>query len=114
MARIAITVLFLLTSLGFAQEAPKKIAKGAVLTAAISRVQPDYPIAARQLKIEGDVELEAVIGENGSVEKVTIVSGNPVLTRAAVEALKRWKFTPFVEGGKPIRVTAPVSFAFKL
>ncbi len=41
----------------------------------------------RQLKIEGKVELEAVVSENGTVEKVNIVSGNPVLTKPAVESL---------------------------
>jgi protein TonB len=69
---------------------------------------------ARQLKIEGQVELEAIVAENGAVEKVNIVSGNPVLTRPAVDAIKKWKFSPFTDGGKVVKAVVPVSMSFKL
>ena len=68
---------------------------------------------ARQLKIEGAVELEAVVGETGAVEEVNIVSGNPILTKPAVEAVRKWKFAPFLQDGKPIRAGAPVTVVFK-
>ena len=84
------------------------------LVAAISKVAPEYPIIARQLKIQGVVELEALVTEEGSVEKVEIVSGNPVLTRPATEALKKWKFNPFVANGKPVKAQAQISMTFKL
>jgi TonB family protein len=69
---------------------------------------------AKQLKIEGAVELEAVVAETGAVEKVNIVSGNPVLTRPAVEAVKRWKFSPFTAEGKAVRALVPISMTFKM
>jgi protein TonB len=97
-----------------AQDAPKKVSRSEALTAAVTKVQPDYPPAARQLKIEGAVELEAVVSEGGTVEKVNILSGNPVLTRPAVEAVKRWKFTPFTADGKAVKALAPVLFTFKM
>jgi protein TonB len=68
---------------------------------------------ALQLRIEGSVDLEAIVTESGSVEKVNIISGNPVLTKPASEALKKWKFRPFVADGKPVRVVAPVIMTFK-
>jgi protein TonB len=69
---------------------------------------------ARQLKIEGTVELEAVITDDGAVEKVNIKSGNPMLTKPAAEALKKWKFRPFTADGKPVPVLAEMSFTFKI
>jgi TonB family protein len=106
--------LVLATAVLFAQDAPKKVTKVDGLNNATTKVQPDYPQMARQLKIEGQVELEAVVAENGTVEKVNIVSGNPVLTKPAADAIKKWKFSPFTEGGKVVRALVPVSLNFKL
>jgi TonB family protein len=112
--RIATSVWLLAASAAVAEDAPRKVTRGEALTAAVSKVQPEYPNAARQLKIEGSVEVEAVVSESGAVEKVNIVSGNPVLTRPAAEAVKRWKFTPFTAAGKAVRALAPVTFTFKM
>ncbi len=99
---------------GFAEDGPKKVSKTDGLSAATSKVQPAYPPIARQLKIEGAVELEAVVTESGTVEAVNIVSGNPVLTRPAVDALKKWKFAPFTSEGKSVKALVPVSLSFHL
>jgi protein TonB len=66
------------------------------------------------LKVQGTVELEALVTERGEVAKVDIVSGNPMLTAPSVQAVRRWKFKPFMEDGKAIRVLAPISLDFKL
>ena len=114
-AKKMIFVLLPLTAwMVFGQDAPKRISAPEATAAITSKVPPDYPPVARQLKIEGKVELEAVVAENGAVEKVSIVSGNPVLTKPAVEAVKRWKFVPFEDGGKPCKALAPLSINFKL
>ena len=97
-----------------AQEAPKKVSNSEASSAALTKVAPEYPSVARQLKIQGSVELEAVVTESGAVEKVTIVSGNPVLTKSAADALKKWKFSPFRQDGKPVKVVAQVTISFKL
>jgi protein TonB len=96
------------------QEAIKKVSRSEAMQAATTKVQPEYPTIARQFKVEGTVELEAVVAENGTVEKVNILSGNAMLTRPAADTLKRWKFTPFTEDGKPVKVLAPITFTFKL
>ena len=96
-----------------AQE-PKKVTKTEGLNAATTKVQPDYPAMARQLKIEGAVELEAVVSETGVVEKVNILSGNPVLTRPAADAVKKWKFSPFTADGKTVKALVPVGLNFKM
>jgi TonB family protein len=82
--------------------------------AVTSKVGPDFPPMGRQLKIHGAAEVEATIGESGAVEHVKPVSGTPVLTKTASEALLKWKFKPFTEDGKPIKVTATFSFKFSL
>jgi len=97
-----------------AQDAPKKVTKTEGLNAVTNKVPPEYPAIARQLKIEGAVELEVVVTETGMVEKVNIVSGNPVLTRPASDAVKKWKFAPFTAEGKTVRAVVPVTLSFKM
>ena len=99
---------------GLAQDAPKKVTRNEGLNAVISKVPPEYPAIARQLKIAGEVELEVLVTEGGVVEKVNIVSGNPVLTRPASEALKKWKFTPFTTDGKAVKALVPVTLSFRI
>lgn len=92
--------------------APKKITTTEAMGAVVTKVSPEYPALAKQLKIGGSVELAVVIGENGTVEAVTPISGNPVLTKPAAEALKKWKFKPFQDGGAPTRAEAALKIHF--
>jgi TonB family protein len=109
----AIGLLLCVAVTGGAQT-PRKLSRAEVLSAVSAKVNPEYPQMARQLKIEGPVELEAVVSETGQVESVSIVSGNPVLTKPAAEAVRKWKFIPQMQDGKPARVIAPISLSFKL
>ena len=109
-----IALLALLGAIALAQDAPKKITRAEALSALVTKIQPEYPPMARQLRVQGTVELEISVAETGEVAKVDIVSGNPILTNPAVQAVKRWKFRPFMEDGKAIRVLAPVTLDFKL
>ena len=93
---------------------PKRISHTAAVESATAKVMPDYSPIAKQLKIQGSVQLDAVIAEDGTVEKVDVVSGNPVLTKPAAEALKKWRFKPFVDGDKASKVVASFEFDFKL
>jgi protein TonB len=106
-------LLLLTVVLGMAAEGtPKRITPGEALSAAVTKVQPEYPVMAKQLKITGSVELDVTIGENGSVETVTPVSGNPVLTKPAADALKKWKFKPFSQDGSPVKAQAAIKISF--
>jgi len=112
----AITILWILlpaTQAVWGQSTPKKVSRAEAISAIATRIQPSYPPIAMQLKIEGSVDLEAVVSETGAVEDVIIANGNPILTKPAAEALKRWKFTPFLEGGKPVKALAPITIVFK-
>jgi protein TonB len=111
---IAAAALLCLNLAVSGQETPKKLTKAEALAEIASKSLPEYPAVAKQLKLEGTVEVEAVVAEDGSVEQVNIVSGNPVLTKAAVAAVKKWKFNPIKADGKPTKALAPLSLSFKL
>jgi len=96
-----------------AQDAVRRITQEEALKAAIAKPQPVYPPVARQLKIEGRVEIEIAIAPTGSVEETKILTGNATLTGAAVNAVKLWRFEPFTSDGKPVRAIAVLSFNFK-
>jgi periplasmic protein TonB len=106
--------LTMVSMAGFADDAPKRVSHTAAVQSATAKVAPEYTAIAKQLKIQGSVQLDVVIAEDGSVEKVDIVSGNPVLTKPASEALKKWHFKPFMDGDKPVKVVATFDFDFKL
>jgi protein TonB len=78
-----------------AAEDPKRIPTDEAMASIVEKVNPEYPPLARQLKLTGQVEVQATIEEDGAVGDVTAVSGNPVLARAVVDAVKKWKFKPF-------------------
>ena len=108
----SIGLLTIMAALGAGQGAPKKVTQTEALSAVVTKVQPAFPAMARQLKLSGSVELDVVIGESGAVESVTPISGNPVLTRPAAEALKKWKFKPFLQDGSPVKAQAPIKVNF--
>lgn len=73
---------------------------------------PAYPIAAADKKLQGEVLVKFTVSETGSVDNPTLVSGDPLLGQAAIEAAKEWKFKPFIKNGQPARVPASISFDF--
>jgi protein TonB len=83
------------------------------LKQATSKPSPEYSGIARQMKVSGHVEVEATVGTDGSVESVKATVGNPLLTSAAVAAVKKWKFTPFTADGAATKAIATISFEFK-
>jgi TonB family protein len=100
--------------LSFGEDTIHRVSHTVALQSATTKVVPEYSPIAKQLKIQGSVQLDAVIAEDGSVERVDIVSGNPVLTKPASDALKKWHFKPFTDGDKPIKVIATFDFDFKM
>src|SRR5271166_3897849 len=80
----------------------------------IRRIQPTYPPLARQARIQGAVILEAIIGTDGSITNLHVVSGHPMLVSAAVEAVKQWKYRPYLLNGQPVEVQTQVQVNFRL
>ena len=80
----------------------------------LRRVDPVYPRMAVITHTTGDVVLEAVIDEEGNVTDIKVVSGHPLLMKAAVEAVEQWKYSSTILGGEPRRVVANVTITFIL
>ncbi len=91
-----------------------KVSQGVSQGLVIRRVSPDYPAQARQLRIEGTVQLEATIAKDGSVKDLKVVSGHPILSRAAVEAVKQWKYKPYLLNGAAVEIDTQIAVNFKL
>lgn len=80
----------------------------------IHSVHPVYPKAARKAHIEGEVLLNYLITKTGDVREIHIVSGNPALVPAAIEAVKQWRYTPCIFNGEPTETRTTVSLSFTL
>ena len=81
----------------------------------ISAPKPVYPMGAAKEGVQGKVWIQLLISETGDVEKADIISGQPDLARAVQEAMKKWKFKPYIHNGKPVKVSTkmPFDFAFQ-
>jgi len=80
----------------------------------VHRVEPVYPALARQNRVQGVVQLEGIIGTDGHLREVRVLSGHPFLAKAALEAVSQWVYEPTHLGGKPVEVIAPITVTFKL
>lgn len=80
----------------------------------ISKLVPRYPAEAKQAHIQGVVKLYAIIGRDGTVENLTVISGDPVLAAAAVEAVKQWLYQPTLLNGNPVQVETEIDVNFTL
>lgn len=96
--------------------APKRmrVSEGVSAGQLINRVQPEYPRIARDARIQGTVELTAWITKDGSIERLTVVRGHPMLINAAVDAVKQWRWRPFKLNGEPIEVETNVTVVFSM
>jgi protein TonB len=80
----------------------------------VSKVLPVYPPTARQARIQGTVVLQAAISKDGTVEALRVASGHPFLIPPAIEAVKQWRYKPYVVNGKPRAVETEVMVNFVL
>ena len=96
--------------------APKRVTVGGNVQAArlVNRVQPIYPPLARQTRISGTVKLHAIIGKNGAVEQLQVVSGHPLLVQSALDAVRQWRYQPTLLNGDPVEVDTEIDVIFSL
>ena len=80
----------------------------------ISRVQPIYPPLARQARIQGSVALRAIISKAGTIENLTVVSGHPLLIRSAIDAVRQWRYRPYLLNNEPVEVETEIIVNFTL
>jgi protein TonB len=80
----------------------------------ISQSNPVYPVLARQAGIQGEVVLRAIIDDEGRVSELQVVSGSPLLVRAALDAVKTWRYQPTLLNGEPVEVDTTITVSFVL
>jgi periplasmic protein TonB len=80
----------------------------------IYRVQPTYPPLARQARVQGAVELRAIVSKSGTIENLVVVRGHPMLAAAAVDAVRQWRYRPYLLNNEPVEVETEVTVNFFL
>ncbi len=93
---------------------PIRVSGSATQATLLSQVAPVYPPIAKTAHISGTVLLHCLIGKDGSVETLEYVSGPPLLMKAALDAVRQWKYKPMLLNGQPVRVDTTVSVVFML
>jgi periplasmic protein TonB len=80
----------------------------------IYKVQPVYPAMARAARVQGAVPLRAIISRSGAIENLQVVGGHPLLVKAAIDAVRQWRYRPYILNGQPIEVETQVTVNFIL
>jgi periplasmic protein TonB len=91
-----------------------RVSQGVSTGLLIKKTQPNYPPLARQARIQGTVVLQAEISKNGDIQNLRLISGHPMLAPAAIEAVKQWKYKPYLLNGEPVEVETQVQVNFTL
>ncbi|HZU31317.1 MAG TPA: TonB family protein [Candidatus Angelobacter sp.] len=96
--------------------APQKlrVSSGVADGLKVHDVQPAYPQMARIAHIQGDVILQATISKTGAIENLHAVQGHPILIQAALDAVKQWKYKPYILNGEPVEVETQIVVKFHM
>jgi protein TonB len=97
-----------------AVSSPLRISEGVAQGFLVHQVKPLYPPLARQARIQGAVLLQAIIGKDGSIENLRLVSGHPMLAPAAIEAVRQWWYRPYTLNREPVEVQTEITVNFVL
>ncbi len=99
-----------------APSVPQRVPVTSTIEAAklISRVQPVYPVIAIQTRTQGNVVLRAIIGRDGQVSELQVLSGHPLLVNAALDAVRQWRYNPTLLNGQAVEVETTITVSFVL
>jgi len=95
-------------------QAKPRISIGVMDGMLIYKVVPVYPTIPRAIRLEGTVELQATISRNGTIENLHVVSGPAMLQQAAIDAVRQWRYRPYLLNGEPVEVETTINVEFKL
>ena len=93
---------------------PVEIPAATANTYIVHRVEPEYPESALAQRVQGDVVLQAVVDDDGSVQQLRVVSGDSRLLTAAIDAVRRWEFRPYAPNGQATRFATRITVNFAL
>ena len=80
----------------------------------ISQVKPVYPVIAKSARIQGAVVLQAEVSKQGTIENLRVISGHPMLLQNALDAVKQWRYKPYLLNGDPVPVETTITVNFTL
>jgi periplasmic protein TonB len=80
----------------------------------VRKVLPTYPPLARSARIQGTVLLQATISKVGIIENLQLLSGHPMLAPAAIEAVRQWRYRPYILNNEPVEVETQITVNFSL
>ena len=80
----------------------------------IKQMVPVYPRSALQMRISGTVQLLGIIAKDGTIQRLQVLSGHPLLRQAAIDAVSQWVYRPTILNGQPVEVEAPIDVIFNL
>ncbi len=92
----------------------RHISSGVMEGMLINKVLPAYPVPARAMRVAGRVELQATISRDGTIEHLRVVDGPVLLQAAALEAVRQWRYRPYLLNGEPVEVETTINVDFKL
>ncbi len=95
-------------------EVPISVSGGVQAAKLIKQVIPSYPALAIRMRASGVVHLLGIIGKDGRIQNLRVLSGHPLLTQAALDAVREWVYSPTVLSGKAVEVEAPIDVIFTL
>jgi len=93
---------------------PIAVSSGVQAAKLVQQVKPIYPVLAVQAHISGTVRLVAIIGRDGAIRNLQVAAGHPLLTPAAIEAVKQWRYRPTLLSGEPVEVITQIDVNFTL
>jgi periplasmic protein TonB len=91
-----------------------RVSQGVSTGLLLRKVTPNYPQLAKQARIQGTVVLQAEISKDGTIQNLQLISGHPMLAPAAIEAVKQWRYKPYLLNGEPVAVETTVQVNFSL
>ncbi len=91
-----------------------RISQGVTTGMLIRRVEPSYPALARSARISGNVVLKAIINREGLIQDLQLVSGHPMLVPSAIDAVRQWRYRPYLLNGQPVEVETTITVIFTL
>ena len=111
-----ILISLLALAWAFPQEStsPRDVSSAQMADQIVKKIAPVYPAEARRARIQGTVVLQAQISKDGSIQNLQLVSGHPMLAPAAIEAVRQWKYKPYLLNGEPVEVETQVQVNFTL
>jgi protein TonB len=91
-----------------------RVSQGVTQGLLLRKINPTYPPLAKQARIAGAVVLQAEISKDGSIQNLHVISGHPMLVPSAIEAVKQWKYKPYILNGEPVEVETTITVNFTL